>query len=428
MPINSSIAMGYQAPRFEAPDPVSQFAKGLQLKSLMQKQTLDEQAQADDAAQREAFRASGGDEAAYLKALMQGGQVGAYQKAQKAIQDRQAAAAKNAKAGVDTQTAITKRMEMYREGLAGVTTPEQALSWVQAQYSDPVLGPVVSSMRPMEAAISSVPRDPTQFDAWLKQNALGMSKYIEKNAPHYFSQDTGGQVGQYSVPGLGGAVSPVQVAPKVQSPDNAASNARMAADAAAARAQADRHFNASQGLQRERLEFEKTKDGQKADKPLTDAQAKANLFGTRMQEAHRILNELDGKYWPGAVNAKMAAGEIPLVGGVAGYAGNVALTEQGQQAEQAQRDFINAVLRRESGAVISPSEFSNANKQYFPQPGDSPAVLKQKKANRQLAIDGLALEVPGGFRSRTPTLTSPGNTGGASGDFGPDPLGLRKGG
>lgn len=162
-----------------------------------------------------------------------------------------------------------------------------------------------------------------------------------------------------------------------------------------------------------------------ANKPLTDAQAKANLFGTRMQESHRILTSLEGKYSPMAVNSKMNAGDVPVIGGTLGYAGNLMLSEKGQQAEQAQRDFINAVLRRESGAVISPSEFANGQKQYFPQPGDSKPVLEQKRKNRELAIRGLEVEVPNGFRS-TPTLTNPGNSGGASGNFGDDPLGIRR--
>lgn len=53
-----------------------------------------------------------------------------------------------------------------------------------------------------------------------------------------------------------------------------------------------------------------------------------------------------------------------------------------QQYDQAKRDFINATLRRESGATISDSEFSNANKQYFVQPWDTKETIKQKKANR----------------------------------------------
>ena len=57
-----------------------------------------------------------------------------------------------------------------------------------------------------------------------------------------------------------------------------------------------------------------------------------------------------------------------------------------KQFEQARRNFINAVLRKESGAAISESEFENANQQYFPSPGDTPDVLMQKAQNRQLAL------------------------------------------
>jgi hypothetical protein len=39
-----------------------------------------------------------------------------------------------------------------------------------------------------------------------------------------------------------------------------------------------------------------------------------------------------------------------------------------QSQKQAEQNFINAILRKESGAAISPSEYKNAEKQYFPQP------------------------------------------------------------
>lgn len=171
--------------------------------------------------------------------------------------------------------------------------------------------------------------------------------------------------------------------------------------------------------------------GKAADRQLTDSQAKANLFGSRMQEADRILREMEGKYSPMAVNSKMAAAEMPVIGGTAGYIGNLMLTESGQQAEQAQRDFVNAVLRRESGAVISPQEFANAQKQYFPQQGDTPKTLEQKRRNRQIAIEGLMAEVPTDRRG-VPSLANPGlvpQTGGATGGWGGtdnDPLGIRR--
>lgn len=71
---------------------------------------------------------------------------------------------------------------------------------------------------------------------------------------------------------------------------------------------------------------------------------------------------------------------------IGGFLPNVMQSKERQRFEQTKRNFINAVLRRESGAVIAESEFANADRQYFAQPGDSPEVLAQKQANRQTII------------------------------------------
>lgn len=125
-----------------------------------------------------------------------------------------------------------------------------------------------------------------------------------------------------------------------------------------------------------------------SEKAPTEFQGKSAAFGLRAREADKILTDLTGKFNPAAVNAKTSVADWPLIGGALGAATNYALNENDQKAEQAQRDFINAVLRQESGAAIGSSEFDNARKQYFPQPGDSAAVIQQKARNRQLAIQG----------------------------------------
>lgn len=127
---------------------------------------------------------------------------------------------------------------------------------------------------------------------------------------------------------------------------------------------------------------------------LNDVQSKALLFGSRMQSAEKVLGEMSAQ---GTVRPSVLKGvveSIPLVGRAAGAAANNISTPQQQKVEQAQRDFINAVLRRESGAAIADSEFENAKKQYFPAVGDSPAVIQQKTQNRQLATKGILAEVP----------------------------------
>lgn len=129
-------------------------------------------------------------------------------------------------------------------------------------------------------------------------------------------------------------------------------------------------------------------------KPLNDTQAKALQFGTRMQASEDILGGLadQGIERPGLI--KRVAEATPFIGSGAGALTNWTQSSGQQQVEQAQRDFINAALRRESGAAISEGEFVNAKQQYFPQPGDSDAVKAQKKANRELATRGILAEVP----------------------------------
>jgi len=64
-------------------------------------------------------------------------------------------------------------------------------------------------------------------------------------------------------------------------------------------------------------------------------------------------------------------------------------TDAGQVFAQDERNFINSILRRESGAVISPSEFAEARAQYIPQPRDSDAVLERKRQNRLIVQQNL---------------------------------------
>lgn len=93
--------------------------------------------------------------------------------------------------------------------------------------------------------------------------------------------------------------------------------------------------------------------------------------------------------------------------------GNYLVSGGYQQLDQAERNFVNAQLRRESGAAISESEFGNARRQYLPQPGDGPEVLKQKKAARDMAVRNMQLSAgnvlmpPGVIQQSSPAKGSP---------------------
>lgn len=116
---------------------------------------------------------------------------------------------------------------------------------------------------------------------------------------------------------------------------------------------------------------------------LTEGQSKATGFFGRSQASNEIISGLEQE---GTQLRNVISGAVPL--------GNYLRTPEGQQYDQAKRDFINAVLRQESGAVIGESEFANADLQYFPQPGDGPEVIAQKRRNREMAVR--ALEVSAG--------------------------------
>lgn len=106
-------------------------------------------------------------------------------------------------------------------------------------------------------------------------------------------------------------------------------------------------------------------------------QANAAGFADRMKAAETVLQQTEQIQTDWGEAAKSSA---PF------GAGNFLISPEYQLALQAQRDFVNAVLRKESGAAISETEFENARKQYFPQPGDSPQVIQRKRENRAIAI------------------------------------------
>lgn len=136
-------------------------------------------------------------------------------------------------------------------------------------------------------------------------------------------------------------------------------------------------------------------------KPLTDSQSKALLFGTRMQEADKALAQLASeKVTTSNPGSRMGYGVGATINALQG--------SNQQMLDQAKRDFMTALLRRESGAAISSGEFETADKQYFPQIGEGPKVVAQKARNRELAINGILAEVPQKQRaSITPAPAGP---------------------
>jgi len=80
-----------------------------------------------------------------------------------------------------------------------------------------------------------------------------------------------------------------------------------------------------------------------------------------------------------------------------GMFGNFAQTPERQMYYQAQREFINAIKRQESGAAVTDSEVEDYAQTYFPQPGDTPEVIQRKRESRERAVAGLKATAGGAW-------------------------------
>lgn len=133
-------------------------------------------------------------------------------------------------------------------------------------------------------------------------------------------------------------------------------------------------------LQLKKLEQEMAEGKKPASNEFTAAG-----FANRVNQAENVFKDLKGRgYDPTSTSASVQKMLPDFAGRLKG--------ENARLQEQAERNFVNAVLRRESGAAIAQSEFENAEKQYFPRPGDTEEVLNQKEINRKIAGQGLAAE------------------------------------
>jgi hypothetical protein len=401
--LNPNIILGIQGPQIQPYDASQGLIKGLTLKNLIQQgkagemqAKVAEQAYNDDIGMREAYKTAGGDPEAVRAELVSRGlykQVNEFDKA--ALEKREKTVNIDSKlSGIskDKLEMDLKKIEVvrnvgngplmaYKRAIAAGVSPEMAMQAVQPMWETAVTGLKNTGMFD-EKFMSTVPAqfDPNKIETDLAQS-LKYSDVINKE----LEERKFGESQRHNRVTESNSAATAAEARRHNKAAEENSRATLEYNRTQGRAPSGYRFNTSGGL-------EPIKGGP-ADKSvsgnLTEQQGKASLFSSRAEEADKIIKGLEGKYSPLAIAAKTAAGKVPVFGGGAEMSANAMLSDESQKAEQAQRDFINAILRQESGAVIAETEFDNARKQYFPQPGDSKAVIEQKAKNRNTAINGL---------------------------------------
>jgi hypothetical protein len=382
MAIDTSIYRAFAQPVKSIADYDNEYAQGEQnrLALAMQRQKADEYNRAieDSNKLRGVVSTFDNDRAGNQMKLLQAGRLKEAEEYGKGTREAQKAQLEQEKASLENGL---QRMSAIAQIMSGVK--DQATAEAARQKVAEITGKPIDPTVPYVYDPEEIERARLQAMPLVEQLKERHLKVSEKLAADKFAYDQKNDAANRGV--------------TIRGQDMTASTAR------AAREQADRHFNAGQqapqydaergvivdrrsGIARQVRDA----NGQPLagkEKPLTEFQGKSAAFADRALLADQALSGLD--YNPAAINSKAAVGRTPLIGGALEAATNVMLSPENQRAEQAQRDFVNAVLRQESGAAIGRDEFDNARRQYFPQPGDSDEVKAQKAANRQTAIAGL---------------------------------------
>lgn len=116
-------------------------------------------------------------------------------------------------------------------------------------------------------------------------------------------------------------------------------------------------------------------------KEPTEAERLSLGFAKRTESSDKVLNDLENKF----INKEggfSPSSEFP-------FAPERLKSESRKNYEAAQKDFVGAILRKESGAAISDEEFKRESEKFFPLPGDTPANIAYKQLLRKQAINNL---------------------------------------
>lgn len=82
-----------------------------------------------------------------------------------------------------TKNKAAEKTAMFRDRLLRAPNAAAARELVKMQYSDPDLAPILSQSGTVEQAIAEVPEDPTEFERFRQQQAMGMAEWMKSQMP-----------------------------------------------------------------------------------------------------------------------------------------------------------------------------------------------------------------------------------------------------
>jgi hypothetical protein len=114
---------------------------------------------------------------------------------------------------------------------------------------------------------------------------------------------------------------------------------------------------------------------------FTEGQSKDNVYATRAEGA---LDRLEP-----VADSLASLGDRALNLDPTGLIRGAMQSDEYQLAQQAGNEFLQAILRKDTGAAITEQEQRLYGETYLPQPGDNPAVLAQKRIARAAALEAI---------------------------------------
>lgn len=142
---------------------------------------------------------------------------------------------------------------------------------------------------------------------------------------------------------------------------------------------------------------------------LTETEAKGTLFWRQMSSAEEAAKEIAGPQFDvtnlgSQLSIRMAQSDLT----------NWLAPANAQKYQQAAEQWAEAYLRLKTGAATNQDEIRRNARAYFPQPGDSQAVIIQKNQMRARAINDVSIIAGRGVDKVPPGGSPPAPGGGAA--------------
>jgi len=209
MALDPNIALSVRPLQLEMPNQLAQYAQISQIQNAQQANRLHEMQMAEyerarleeEGTRNFLGRADLTDPAVRSQLLTSYGKSGReiYGKLSEAEKAQTEEAARRAKLMQDTQG-------MYRDMSGQIKTKADAISFLQTMINDPAMKGAPITKIPLMAQVQKIPEDPQGLDDWTKQFAVGATKYVSENKPHWINANganiaVGGLTGK-TLPGV----------------------------------------------------------------------------------------------------------------------------------------------------------------------------------------------------------------------------------